>query len=309
MLKVKYIRSLGSVLVSFILLLPIYYLSNYDKSLNPDILNYQADYVNSHWTYDIGYEYFANFVKILFGFSFNSYWDFQLLFQTLLLSVIFRNLKVLVIAYPNLLFLTDTLFGTQIRYAISVQIFLIGFTLFKDRKALLTYIVACTFHYGVVIIAALYLYKEKFFKYRSRIGVRVFIQLSVFLVTVGFFSVFIDTIANMTKYSYYVDSHYFESKSIVSIIYAFIFLAVTSYYFFVYKVNDEIIEFSFFCALLVLSTSAFAVVSGRMQIFFFLLEPFLIYSIFTLKNNKKANRMIAAFLWVITLTKFIGKYM
>lgn len=308
MLREKYLRNLFNVLVSFCLLLPIYYLANYDKTINPDILNYRADYVNSNWTYDIGYEYFANFIKNIFNLSFDHYWDFQLLFQTFLLSIIFRNKYILLIAYPNLLFLSDTLFGTQIRYAISVQIFLIGLFCLSKRKSIMAFLIACTFHYGVVIIAALYLYKEYFFKYKSRVGVRLFIQLSLFLVVIVFFSLFIDTIANLTRYSYYVDSRYFKSKSIVSIIYATVFLAITGYYFFVYKVKDEFLEFCFFCALLVLSTSSFAVVSGRMQIFFFLLEPFLIYKIFNLKENRKENKIIACAVWLVSLTKFIGLY-
>tara|TARA_Y100001956_G_C4126044_1_gene190119 strand:- start:30 stop:944 length:915 start_codon:yes stop_codon:yes gene_type:complete len=289
-----------------VLLLPVFYLANYEQSLNPDIINYMNDYVNSNWTYDIGYEAFANLIKSFLNLPFEHFWTLQLIIQICLLALIFKNYILLLISYPNLVFLSETLFGTQIRFAIGIEIFTLGFLAFKNRKVLSYYLVSITFHYGILLIVGTYLYKEYFFKYRTRTGMRIALQLMVFSIGALVFSFSIDWIANATRYSYYVGSRYFEAKSLSSILYVLLFFVIVGYYFFIRKVNSKVIEFSFYILLLILMTSSFAVVSGRMQIFFFLLEPILIYSIFHLK--RKDDYIIGSFLLVVSLTKFIGFY-
>ncbi|MBY8044189.1 EpsG family protein [Vibrio fluvialis] len=281
-------------------------MANYDKNLNPDILNYMGDYVNSNWTYDVGYEIFSNSIKFGLGFNFEQYWVAQLIVQMILLIILYNRLPIFLLAYPNLLFLSETLFGTQIRYAIGIELLLIGLLLCGRNSKVLLSIISMMFHYGISLIIAVKLYKEYFYTYNDRFGKRLLIQLTLFMLGALLFSFSIDFIANATRYSYYVGSRYFESKSLSSILYVLIFFIFVSYYFFYVKVNCHVIEFSFYILLLILCTSSFAVVSGRVQIFFFMIEPVLIYSIFKLR--RKNDYVFSSFLYFFSMSKFIGFY-
>ncbi|MGE6268828.1 hypothetical protein ACLH0O_17645, partial [Aeromonas media] len=131
-------------------------LMNYDKSTNPDILNYIANFNNANWSYDIGFEYYQHILRDVLGFDFNLFWLTSLaLMAVLYILVCGTQLPQVPFAMINFFFLAET-FGTQVRYFIATLFFVFCLKYFKRLHLWGGLAIASIFHYGLVLLASNY---------------------------------------------------------------------------------------------------------------------------------------------------------
>lgn len=283
-------------LVTFILqliLLPILFLLiNFDSNYNLDYGGYKANYEKMWSQFELGYTALEEFARF-FSMEFESFWVLLLLLELSLISILYTNPYIFLFAFPNLVYLSQGLLGTQVRFAIAALLCLVIFKHFFVRSKF--YILAALvvfFHNGTLVFIFLSYFLKKMLNFKKRIYDRrnvLNIMLFIFLLT-GI-SLVVNHIFSSLGYYYYADpnSDHMVTRSLSSIVYngvmlIFVFLLLTS------KVKP--VPFGPFVYLgglmLILSLVflKFSIISGRYNLVFMLLEPFILYSYFKSIGNR-----------------------
>lgn len=288
---------LGERLCVFISCLVFVYFNfdvvNLDFYNNLDIHNYYADFVNKSWTYDIGFELYQSIIRDYFGFGFHFFWIITLggiCFFWLNLNKKILQIPFFIIAF----YFCGEIVGTQIRYYLSI-ILLIYFIFNLSSGYYKTLLLSslCFIHYGAVFFLlchflACYLCKVNMFYFLHRHRKKIYL-FSLFFYFVSFSLVV--TLLPYTRFAYYLDSFYLESKSIISLIYATIMLVFLLEVIFP-KIQYCLNEFKIIIAtyaitlIFVISFSSIAVLSGRVLITSIIFEVIIAYVLLELKEIK-----------------------
>ncbi|MBG9989999.1 EpsG family protein [Pseudoalteromonas sp. NZS37] len=279
------------ILIVFVFLFFCFELVNYDKAKNPDIHNYISNYERASWTYDIGFEYFQSFLRDFVNLDFDGFWIVTLVLLTSLFLFNVRNLPQLTVFIINYTFLSVAI-GTQVRYFLSVFLFISCFRYLEGRLKNTGLIFSCLVHYGsfvllglVIINSTLQRYIVPFVKYR--LVFYVVIVVSYFTI-----SPLVEFLLPYTRFDYYLNSKYMESKSLFSFLYAVISMFFLMELIIKANVNKsffskkelDLVLYSLLLISCVIAFSSIAVLSGRILLVYIVFEVFLADVIY--KSNK-----------------------
>lgn len=282
---------------------PLFILMNYDHNINPDIGNYINDFVKENKSYDIGYEFLLLNFKSFISDDFNNYWTFYLSLQIFILSFIYRKVFLLAIALLSIIPLAAIFYGTQIRYSLASLFICLGLSIGvnkKEKYRTLFLITASFIHIGMAILIFLYFIRNLFFSYISKMNNIKFLVFLTITFTVPFIiTSILNLILPYTQFYYYQNNDtYLVTKSVSSITYNIIQFLILLY---LCRNNGDIISYKeiryslvilWFCII----TSSVAVLSGRVMLFYFILEPFIT---FILIGNKKTRLFGFVFLFMM----------
>lgn len=296
--------SIFSYLLRVLILTPVYYVMYISIDNNPDINAYMYSYEGESWNYDIGYELYSQAVKYIFDLSFIEYWNLTLIVQVLILAFIYNRVLFLIIAIPNLLYLAEPLFGTQIRYSMSLLLFLLLLSrgdILASKNIIyrfISHLMIISMHYSAIILCSI---REFVLGSAKRKG--EFKNLVLFMVSMYVALSILPVIISYTRFKYYLGSEFFESKSLVSTLYALLLLLFHFYFIFIRKIKFDIVLLSTYILVAVVAFSPIAVLSGRILIFYHMLEPFIVWKLFSMHD---ASSYLMGYLFLIlTLSKFI----
>ncbi|MCD9539146.1 EpsG family protein [Photobacterium carnosum] len=274
------IKDVLNILLGFLCILPLYTTLNYDQDLNPDILNYMYDYIYNYGYYEIGYQYIVLFFRDLLGFNFQSYWNSLLIIEVILLFLLYKRFSVIIIAYMTLLIMSQGILGTQVRYTLSILIFLLSIDFFYDNKKILYtgFLLSFLLHIGSGFIIIIFLCSRKISM--SALSKHKYFFCFLCLVIIFFSKVVVLYAMQYTRFIYFdKGSVFLQSRSVISIIYMFISAI------FIYKgivinkcfENNVIIKLSLFLLIISLLCSSIAVLSARIFVVYMLIIPLVTY--------------------------------
>lgn len=291
-------NSMYRILLTFLSLLPLLWLSFYPFEFNKDYLNYYWDYESSSFSYDIGYEIFSYFSKYYLKFDFEEYWLFLLFIAYILLSTIYNKALIFFLSIFTITWMSQFFFGTQIRFAIACLLFIFSELNLKGKKKHFIFILSCFFHYGLFVIYIIYLIALKFkLRYINKMKWSYFLILIMGgLLSISLISQ-INVIISMTRFSYFQEgSEFLEGKSISSVLYmiCIFFLYIIYAYQDERILQDDLFYFGFFILLFCIVFSSIAVLSGRVFLFFSLLEPIILIVILKYKGSDLVKFLIFA---------------
>ena len=277
-------------LIKLVLLCLLFYLMNFDPLLNVDFDNYADNYNNNWRQFEVGFEFLADIYKY-FGLSFSSFWTSVLVLEIALISLLYRNNIVFLFAFPNLVFLSQGLLGTQIRFGLAICLFFVIFSFFyKKRYFWLISIFPIFFHNAVIVVYFLancvrYLLNSE----KSILLKRNTVWLILFIGATIMLSMLVDYILNKSGYYYYVGTKYQDGRSLSSVIYM-----ITSCCFLFYlsakRVSGLYAEYLFLGFIMILFSLIFyqsSVISGRYNLVYTLLEPFILFYFYNRLGKKK----------------------
>lgn len=251
---------------------------NYPRDQNPDFPNYNINYTNSDWAYDLGFECYQSLFRDYLHFDFNLFWVVTLLIICGLYFFYSKRLIQLPFFIINLTFMAAIL-GTQIRYFLAVVLFVFSINLIKNKSIQFFLLcLSCFIHYSLGIVFIIYIFSNWFannysprFFFENKLTV-LFFSVILFLITIPALNFFI----SYTRFSYYENSYFMESKSLGSLIYIIlnlvVFLFISNFKLFNRDENRVIFIFSIMLLIFCYITSSIAVLSGRILLFYVMLE-------------------------------------
>ncbi|AOM41730.1 EpsG family protein [Xenorhabdus hominickii] len=291
------------LIIRIVLLSPLIYFFYFPFEYNFDYINYYPNYTNSLFTYDFLYEWTSYFFKQYLNASFETFWLCLMIFQIILLSILYNKIKLILLAYPGIITMSQFFYGTQVRYSIAILISIIIFLRLKEsKKKIILFTLPSLFHYGSLISILILLIAKKIKNQWIIIKTpksMAFLFLSLIISQVLLYN--LETIASYTRFYYYIgSSNYFSSKSLSSIIYITISLILIMYlYSHDTKCRTIEIKSGIFLLLFCILMNSIAVLSGRVFLVYFLFEPIIIYQ--CLKFSK--FRILSILLFFIYTTK------
>ncbi|MCX2792882.1 EpsG family protein [Vibrio sp. Sgm 5] len=275
-----------SIIVRILVIAPLFFLIEYPFDKNPDYYNYYLNYINHIDRFDLGYTVLSVTMRDFLAMGFDSHWYALIVIELVLLFFVYNKVPVLILAIPNLILMSQFLYGTQIRYAIASLVFLLALN--ENNKPTKLLITASILHYGIAIPSLLYGgLTKKITEYLKGNRIKLLFSIIVLSFVVLLLSFNIFTMIENTRFSYFTpDSEFTSAKSLSSIIYVLVYwlalLVITQ------RNNvefDKLLLFSMLLITSILATSSIAVLSGRLLLLFFMIEPFIAYRLIQSNEN------------------------
>lgn len=298
------LNSLGFI---FATLFVVYFfdLINYNYNENPDINNYSINFHGEYWSYDLGFELYQSLLRDFLKIDFHSFWVISLVLIAVMYVVnLAKELPQVPFMIINFFFLAKT-FGTQIRYFIAALLFISALNLIRKRKALIAMLFASFFHYGILFVFFNYIMSnlilKKADKFKKHI-LAIFISIFVVYFLSGFV---VQVLLPYTRFNYYSDSLFMESKSLISLFYCLLSFSFICYFFSHNpESKDVVIPFSIVLLYSVLCSSAIAVLSGRLLLVYLIVEPLVAKAIF--RNDRRLYFIFLIICSIKALPMFIS---
>ena len=291
-------KNLFFILLTPILFVGIMLLIDIPVGENRDKREYQYAYETNDPRFEFGYNLLQN-IFIGLDQDFEIFWKALLIILTILILKCYNKISFSIIAIPNFIYLHEYLFSAQIRFSIACMLTVLALKSQKKIHAIFLSCFAMVMHYGVILIIAQILLinamrLSNFFIKIIQIALPLVIISLVINLNFINLNFIIESVISNTRFVYYLGTEYFEAKSKVSIAYAGIMLflitiAIKKYN--LYGLITEQKEYRIIylthasCLASVLILSDFAVISGRILNFTFLLEPIIIYGLFRIRSD------------------------
>lgn len=285
--------------ILYLLFLPIlFYFINFDSSQNLDYGGYKDNYEKVWNQFEVGYTFLEDISRSLM-LPFESFWSALILIELVLIALLYSNPYVFILALPNLLFLSQGLLGTQIRFGVASLLCLVIFKLLINKRRFYLYSLgAALFHNATVI----FLFLSFFLKNMLNVDATVtftknFKNILFYICILLVLSVLVNYILIFLGYYYYAeeDSKHMVVRSTSSLIYmssVLVFILV------LLNKKSEPIEYSpmvYLGMLLLLFSLVFykySIISGRYNVVYMLVEPFVLYSFYKAVGKKSEGGFI-----------------
>lgn len=276
----KFLSFEPALIIRFFLFLPLLYFINFPFEYNADYVNYYPNFTQSLFAYEPAFEWYSILAREVFGLNFFWFWMSLTVAEVFLFSLIYRSCLVIGLSYFSIIGMSQFFYGTQIRYAIVALVLTYSFFYISRNRAKITLVaLASLIHYGGVILSLigflashinpglLLLNKFRNFIYFFLTFIVVFIVLEN-----------LNSILPFTRFSYYINSGEYVSRISIALfsylMFSLFFLAL------VYSSYSNIrsIELRVGLVLLFLacSVSPIAALSGRLSLFYFVIEPLIV---------------------------------
>lgn len=290
MYRIQSSKNILLIMLKIFFLVALFSLMNYDKEVNPDYSSYKIIYDEQRDDFDIGFRALSDIANYI-GFDFALFWQFILLLEVFLISVLYRHNTVFFLAVPNLMYLSQFLFGTQVRFGLASLLFLIVLNkYYKQKNFYIWSIVPFFFHKGLMVAVLLANFMKRFVNTKRNVTYKNnMLSVAVLIFFIAFFSLFMDQILVYLGYSYYVDSEYQEGRSLISILYMVINLSFLGV-FLSTKCNENVSYMHMYIGSLLLMFALIfmqsSVTSGRYNLIYLLIEPFIFKNLFSYVKSK-----------------------
>lgn len=286
------------LMFNMIMLAVIFNIMNFDRVNNLDYENYRVNFELNWNQFESGFEFISNIAKY-FGLSFDTFWIIVLALELILLCLLYRSSLLILIAIPNMLFLSQGLLGTQVRFGLAVTFFLFLYSLvYKSKWRSLYLLIPILFHNALVIFYSISFYASYIVDYKEKLIQKSnLIKVIVYIIFVLILSTFLEFGLRGLGYEYYVGTKYQQGKSIQSTLYLLISLFFVGYFLFIHKLDSNVLYlkqydlasqflyFSFFILIFSIIFIDSSIISGRLTLVYTLLEPFVAY--WLMKTFKK----------------------
>ncbi|MGO2374024.1 MAG: EpsG family protein [Pseudoalteromonas prydzensis] len=299
--------------VKFFLLLVLFDYMNFDSSLNLDYLNYQVNYEYEWRQHEAGFEFLSDVARLI-NLQFEDFWFVILIFQVLLLAILYRNHLVFLLAFPNLVYLSQGLLGTQVRFGLAVTFFLVLYSFLKRRRYfLLVGLLPLAFHNAIVIFYMIYAYMKFFIKVSHDLSKNLKSLLG-YSAALLFVVLFIDFLLIAMGYDYYVGTKYQQGRSLAGLLYLFTHFFLLTILLSLKNENssfeaaDSVKDWVFFAYLIIIFALIFmnsSIISGRLTLVYTLLEPFILYWILLAFKDKVLKLTLFIIFMVVSYTKLL----
>ena len=246
------------------------------------------------------------------GFEFETYWLFLLFIQSALIAYNYSSRGPFLLAIIPFFYFNDYFFGTQVRYALA-SLFILSAVLSEKRSTdgMLSLLAVLT-HYGAVVILLLRLATFAYGSADPRKRLRILLFGAAVGATLSpFISDIVAAISSATRFSYFLDSEFYDTKSSMSLIYtALMMITALIGNVFILKLGldsppvREILRLYVLIMATVFYLSAFAVISGRLLNFSFLLEPFVIFYFF--RSNNGICMICGTVMFTVSVSKVLA---
>ncbi|WP_367277921.1 EpsG family protein [uncultured Shewanella sp.] len=298
--------------VLFFVMPVLFYFVNFDRSLNLDYLNYKVNYESNWKQFEFGFSFIESGFQS-FNIEFDYFWIFIIFLELFLISLLYNNYAVLLLAFPNLIYLSQGMLGTQIRFGLAVLISLVIFK-YSYRKwwYYLASLASILFHNAILVLFALSSYLKFSFSHQFRILHKKNFNAFI-LVAIGFFfiSFAVSAILSQMGYYYYVGTKYQEGRSLAAILYLIGSLFFLLVLLFNKNLSGRYAEFVYLGLLITIFSLIFnqsSIISGRYSLVYLLVEPFILYS-FCYSLCRKGNLfylLLFLFFLLFSLSKFVS---
>ncbi|EJG01882.1 EpsG family protein [Flavobacterium sp. F52] len=269
---------------------PLLFFINFPFEYNADYGNYFPNYAYSYFTYEPLYEWYSYFCREFLGWDFFLFWFSISILELIFFALIYKTLIQVVLAVPSIIGMSQFFYGTQVRYALAaLLIAYCSITVSRPVFRFFAIVVASSFHYGGVLIGAISLIAGKIpdsFFIINRIKpflVLFFLLIFSFLAFQQF-----EYLVSFTRFEYYVGGGEFvEPISLVSLLYIICTVSLLIILFTFSKANrTRFIKIGIITLLVSLFTSPIAALSGRVTLFYFVIEPVLLGSLAVIPGGR-----------------------
>ncbi|EPH5620975.1 EpsG family protein [Escherichia coli] len=264
----------------------------YDSTKNPDINNYMNDYLLHLNYYEPGYRLLVYINRELLNLNFEYHWYALLFIQAILIYIIYNRLTLIILAYIVFVPITESYLGTQVRYSISILLFLVAILriICNDKKwnetTWILMLSAALMHIGSLVLLLIYYIAANSKAsniFRGKVKWRELFFYAAFIPLLFYGKQIIIYLMQFTRFVYFEDGSVFlEPRSTISIIYMLVSaifiraaLALDST---VHKQNS-ILVFSYLLLISSLITASVSVLSARIFTAYVMLQPLIIYSL------------------------------
>lgn len=236
--------------------------------------------------FEPGYTY----ISLLFNkfTQFKIFWLALLIIQACLIAFIYRQKKAIIFLPISFIYVCDNLYGSQIRWGIATLLFI----LYIQKSSKVNALIAPSFHYSILALFTI----KVFAKITNS---SIYLALTI-IASYLFIDITINYVAQNTIYSYYLNSNFFEPRSLLSTLYS-ITIIISSKLLKKETQNNELslIEFLGNVNAMSFIFYNYAIISGRLIDSVIILEPFLLYA---LLKSKTILTTIIFFIMLIMLT-------
>lgn len=313
MKSIKLKKSNLLYLMLLILFIPILFVfMNFDRGLNVDYENYKNNFIYNWNQFELGFEYLFDIISF-FNDDFDFFWTAILIIEIILISFLYNSYYLLLFAIPNLLYLSNSLLGTQIRFALASLIILNIFNYFFYSKKFVFYsLISIIFHNANIIIIFLTNYIKLFFKFNRRlnlIDILYFLICAFVLLIIYFFT---KSLLISIGYYYYVDSIYNTGRSLSGLL----FLIFEFFVLIILLLNKNgyvhnyfrFVILGLFLIVIALIFNEFSVISGRVTLLYLLIQPFIMVYFFNIAKKNKLLFLFFIVYMIANIVKIIPKF-
>lgn len=287
--SINYLKPL-LLMFNMLMLTIIFDTMNFERADNVDYENYRVNFELNWNQFESGFEFISNIAKYL-GLNFDTFWIVILGLELILLCLLYRSSLIILIAIPNMLFLSQGLLGTQVRFGLAVTFFLFLYSLvFKSKWRFLYLLVPILFHNALVIFYSISFYASYIVDYKEKLIQKSnLIKVIAYVISVFVLSTLLEFGLRGLGYDYYVGTKYQQGKSIQSTLYLLISLFFVTYFLFIHRLDSNVSylkqydlasQFLYFSFLILIFSIIFidsSIISGRLTLVYTLLEPFVAF--------------------------------
>jgi len=285
----KYLKSEPYFILRVVLFSPLLFFINFPFEYNADYVNYYPDYINANFSYEPLYEWYSYIVREYLGMTFFQFWLSLSVIELILFSLIYRNWLVILLSYPSIIGMSQFFYGTQVRYAIAALI-LLYVAIYISRRYLKAFLFLffSFIHYGGFILFGISILASAVRDELLIVNkIKSFIMTFIFVSAIFIVQKYLDLIIAYTRFHYYIDSgKYMEPISTSSFIYICVSLLLLVL---VYSSNRSLRSYEIKLAIIVLlfsfSTASIAGLSGRISLFYFILEPLVLSRVLLARSS------------------------
>lgn len=276
----KYLSSEPYFIFRMVLFSPLLFFINFPFEYNADYVNYYPNYINANFSYEPMYEWYSYFVREFVGMSFFQFWFSLSIIEVFLFSLIYRSWLAIFISFPSVIGMSQFFYGTQIRYAIAALIIIyIAMYIYRRYLNVVLLMLFSFFHYGGFILSGIVI-AAKLIKNELLIvnKIKPFLMAVFFVGAILLVQRYLDVIISYTRFHYYINSgKYVEPISVSSLLYIIInFGLLTLAYSSNRNLRTQDIKLAIIVLLFSFSTAPIAGLSGRISLFYFILEPLIV---------------------------------
>lgn len=258
----------------------LYFLVNFDESQKLDYQTYESNYLLEWSQFEIGFELLMHFFRH-FQLEFSTVWMLIIIFEIFLISRLYEDKIVFLFGIPNLIFLSQGLLGTQVRFGLAVLLSLYIFKRIEHKNIFnnIFMLVPGAFHLAALLLVSLAFYSRHVIDAQKSIAAKsnaaVIFLLILSLLSASYMA---SEILLAMDYAYYVGTKYDQGKSLPSIVYILL-----SFFFCTLLLirkgrgaKDQWVLLGSIVALFSIIFAQSSVISGRFLMVYVLIEPFIL---------------------------------
>ena len=270
-----------------------------------DLPNYQIAYEKNWYQFEPLFNAAMKLSQSL-SLSFHIFWMLLGLAISFFFSRIYIDYRVIFLAMPNIIYLMLNSFSTQLRFALACLLFCY---LVQRRHIIFTAVVPSVHVLSFVPLAIYFSSISKKTTLRGSTKFNSILKFSAIFIGIFVAKIVILRLVELLGYQHYLNSKYFSQKSLVSTIYIVVSFILVGFLF-TRSVKQSVMPHWHVLAMYTLFTCVvfidFAIISGRLLNFYFLLEIFVFVEFFKILKKNLATYIFLIVYYMFTCSKLLS---